>query len=344
MKRQPSDSATVLLSGFGAAISIPNKQGEGLSLPEVALGFVLSASVFLTARQLVGVTNFPFALGWSEGNRLYDYSVILGKNRYIYPGELTPVRRETGRLLLWGAPYLIPGSPIWLNRLWNVLLGVLPPLALGFVIGRTKRLPSIIKWTFVLWVFLFLSQGPIYTPLVLSAIIVVVFVQPGKWIQSLIAVAAASYYASSSRFTWLPAVPGWAGIILLVDLAIPTLGGKKSTKDAAAWGLEFLKRLLPVMIIVGVGVAAGTLANPLLVTPKDLSESMVFAQPLLWYRLFPNVNYPSGVIGALAAATAPLAALLIWLAATKRWRLTWLQITGYLFVCIVFLEGGSLRV
>ena len=330
----------LLASGMGAAVFMPTEDEGKLRVQEIVLGFLLSSTFFLAARQLVSVTNFPFALGWSEGNRLYDYSIILGRDRYIYPGELTPVRRETGRLLLWGAPYLIPGSSIWLLRLWNVVLGVIPPLALGFFIIRQYRLPKAIKWAFLLWVFLFLSQGPIYTPLVLSAWIVVLFVRPGKWLQSLIAVIAASYYASSSRFTWLPAVPGWAGIILLVDLDLHPLGGNKSIEDLVGRAKELFKRLLPVILVVGAGVASGTLANPLLVTPKDLSESMVFAQPLLWYRLFPNINYPAGVLGALLIACAPLTALLIWLAASRRWRLNGLQMVGYAFVSLVFLGGG----
>jgi hypothetical protein len=60
--------------------------------------------------------------------------------------------------------------------------------------------------------------------------------------------------------------------------------------------------------------------------PDD--ETIMFSQPLLWYRLFPNTTYGLGILLGVVVATGPLLLLLGWLAATRRWKLDWLGILG----------------
>jgi hypothetical protein len=67
---------------------------------------------------------------------------------------------------------------------------------------------------------------------------------------------------------------------------------------------------------------------------------MVFAQPLLWYRLLPNSTYREGIILALLLACGPLILLLVGLAVKKDWKLNWLQRIMYPFSLLVFLGGG----
>ena len=43
---------------------------------ELLIGLVLTSGVYIFFSQLLNITNYPFSLGWSEGNRLWDYSIL----------------------------------------------------------------------------------------------------------------------------------------------------------------------------------------------------------------------------------------------------------------------------
>lgn len=302
-------------------------------------GAALVAALHLAAAQLFTVTNYPFALTWSEGNRLYEYSIPFIGGRYDYPGELTAIRSATGRFWLWGLPFLIPDAPIWVHRLWNALLSTLPHLALGALLAHRMPLSRLERRLFTLWAFLFLAQGPIYTPLILSALALIAIARPGmaSWQRFFVlpaAAAAAGYYASLSRWIWLPAIPAWAAFLMLEDENGAPAGLKSLfTRDG-------LRRALPAGLIAAAGLVGGMLANPKLLQPQRLSQSTALAQPLLWNRLLPNATYAEGVLAALIIATAPAIMLLGWLAFSRRWKLTALQAAVYTAAAAVFLVGG----
>jgi hypothetical protein len=184
--------------------------------------------------------------------------------------------------------------------------------------------------TFGPWAFLFLAQGPIYTPLVLSAILVVLAVRRQSWLASLVGVGIASFYAALSRWTWMPAAAIWAMLILLSQVEIPH---ETSWKD-------LLRKLLPAALVAAAGLAAGTLANPDFYLGGKMASSMAFSQALLWYRLFPNATYSNGILLGLAIAAGPLVALLIWSALSGLWQVSWLQKLAYLAACLVTLGAG----
>jgi hypothetical protein len=316
----------------GSLIAILTTTGDShlIRWTNFFLGITVTASMFYCASFLVSVNNYPFSLSWSEGNRLYDYSIPLGRNRYLYTGELNIPYNAPGRYLLWGILFAIPNSPIWMHRLWNVILSTLPYIVLGYLLIRWSAYKNSGKLVYTLWVFLFLSQGPIYTPLLLSAIVVIMTVRSRKPLLSLAGVAIAGYYASASRWTWLPASAAWATLILLSDFEID---------KNANWFRNFL-RLVPVGLIAATGLLAGGLANPKLFSPKQLTSNVAFNQPLLWYRLLPSPTYPEGILLGLLFAVGPLLALIIWLIASKRWNPSWLQQLACAGACLGFLVVG----
>ena len=294
------------------------------------LGMVLVASVFLVTRLLTNVTNYPFSLTWSEGNRLYDYSIYSNPDRYRFSDDLETPYNSPGRYLLWGVLFLIPGTPIWLHRLWDTFLWCVPCFALGYIQARQSNLDVKTKWLYAMWIFLFLEQGPIYPSLILSASLVVLLVRDKNWIASIVGAAIAGFYASASRKTWLPASSAWSALILIAKVKlVPTDRFSKKIRSIA-----------PIALVVFISLAAGGLALPDLFAPKEMFSSMAFSQPLLWYRLFPNTTYTSGILVGLLIAVGPVIALLIWLAITKRWSLNWLQVLTYLGVSLVFLAIG----
>ena len=94
------------------------------------LSLGISAFAYTIIINLAGVSTSPFSLGWSEGNRFYDYSLTFGKNLYNYTGDLRVPYNTPGRYALWGSLFLIPGLPIWVHRLWDALLwGIIPIIA-----------------------------------------------------------------------------------------------------------------------------------------------------------------------------------------------------------------------
>lgn len=272
------------------------------------------AFVFLLWLQLRWVVDYPFSLTWSEGNRFYDYSLIFGKSIYQYAGDdLRVPYFSPGRYALWGIWFLIPGLPIWFHRLWNAFLWIVPPLLLGWFAGRSIG-TRVHRALFAIWVALFISQGPIYTPLVLAAILVVAFdgVSLGRRVLS---VAGGSLYAGLSRWTWM-AAPGMWGVLL--DL------GEYHPRRRGNW----LVRLWPTVLIGLAGFLPGLLVNaPRFLQPKTATLSL--SQPLLWYRMWPNPTYPPGILQGILWATGAVVILLLVLVITRRWRLTPLAMLAF---------------
>jgi len=320
----------LLTSSILFALAISAGESHLLTRINFFLGLLLTGSAFAMGDYLTNVTNYPFTLSWSEGNRLYDYSIYFGINRYSISGKLSIPYYQPGRNMLWGSIFLVPDTPIWLHRLWDAILWTTPYLLLGFLIARWGTLGGKGKMMFSLWVFLFLTQGPIYTPLVLSALIIVIFVHPGRWLLSLLGVVLASFYATSSRYTWFAAPTIWAILILLSEFNIEK--GEKWT--------SVLRRILPIAMISLAGLAAAIVAYPPLIFPQQFIADYPFSQTLLWFRLLPNATFNEGIIIGVISKTVPLIILFVWLIVSKQWKLNWIQKLAYLASTLAFFIVG----
>jgi hypothetical protein len=184
---------------------------------------------------------------------------------------------------------------------------------LGWFAGRSIERRTL-RALFAVWIALFISQGPIYTPLVLAAILVVAFdgVSLGR---RALSVAGSSLYAGLSRWTWM-AAPGMWGVLL--DL------GEYYPRRAGSW----FRRLWPAVLIGLAGFLPGLLVNwKNLFGPADVA--LATSQPLLWYRMWPNPTYPPGILWGIVLATGAVVALLLGLVFTRRWRLTPLQMLAF---------------
>jgi hypothetical protein len=123
-----------VLSTLGLAIMLG--RGDALLVWKDALVAALVSSAVVGASiPLAGVTSYPFSLGWSEGNRLWDYSILFGRERYVFPADaqLTPFL-DVGRQLIGGLPFLFSGLTIFQERLWLGLMGILPYLLVGLCV------------------------------------------------------------------------------------------------------------------------------------------------------------------------------------------------------------------
>lgn len=306
-----------------------------------ATGVTVSGAFFTMSGWLSRITSYPFSLSWSEGNRFWDYSIPFASYRYFHP-DSSPIFTfiSSGRQLLWAVVYLIPNVQIWGVRLWDAMTWIVFPLGLGWAVVFRRGLARpdwIWKTVFVLWTFLFLSQGPIYAPLLVCAILVVVAVRQRSLVVSIILVVLAAYYANLSRWTWTYAPGLWAGLLALLDMKEPGFqkGRLKEFLRPVILGLSgyFGGQVLPQLVA---WLQPGSQGIALLIDPsRNLSR-----QPLLWDRLWPNTTYGPGILLGTFWAGLPVVVLLAWLAWKRIWKVNFLQLAAMVFIGLAFYGVG----
>ncbi len=243
------------------------------------------------------VTDYPFAMGWSETSRFYYPSLFLSEKVYGH-GYPWPILHPTLHLLL--APPYFFDAPLWAHRAWQVAIryilvgAVVPALMTRLSIpGRAAR------WLVGLWMFLFLFMGPIYFHLAIPVIILLLGFSSQNDRRTWIAVILASIWCGWSRVNWYP-MPGIIAAALYL-MEVPYQGKKKS---------NYL--LKPALWFI-VGTLIALVAQRIYVALSGVPDIGIFytslASDLLWYRLWPNASYFLGILpGAL------LASLPIWIA------------------------------
>ena len=88
---------------------------------------LFTSSSFLIAQAFLRVTDYPFSLAWSEGNRMWDYSMMFGRELYDYPPDQPIfVLLDIGRQFIGGIPFLFPGVTIQTQRFWVGFTQVAP--------------------------------------------------------------------------------------------------------------------------------------------------------------------------------------------------------------------------
>jgi hypothetical protein len=306
---------------------------------EFIVGVLLTSSEFVIAVPFMNVTNYPFSLGWSEGNRMWDYSIMFGRRLYDYPSDKEiVVLLDVGRQFVGGLPFILTGITIQVERFWIGLTVVLPYLLLGFAAFRFVRKKDIAPWILAgLWVLIFLKQGPIHPPLVLCAVVVALLWRRPLWLAIPI-IAMTGYAAEESRFTWVFAPGLWIGMLELAGADL--LGNKLSrTSWVRAISLGFAGVAGGYFGQKIVGMFAGDVSATAAVSVNSVVSS-VSSQPLLWYRLFPNATYGIGVLAGLLIATLPLLILLLYLVVSKKWILNLWQTLAVILPLLAFLVVG----
>ena len=280
----------------------------------------LTSLAFGLASVFSNIVSYPFGLHWSDGNRLWDYSLIFGRERYNYPLDQDIYSLTSyGRQILWGVPFLLPNSTIWISRFWSAVLYSVPSIILGWIAFSTKNGQKQDVLLLAGWSFLFLNQGPIYTPLILSAILVALAWERPVWL-AIPLIPLAGYYAELSRYSWFLAPAVWAGMLWLNGNKLK--GVRPWLKD---WGWA---------ILMGASGLALWLVNTLVNQVRTESVGQIASDdqdvisrmleilsthPLVWERLLPSPTYPEGILLALLFAILPLSWLLFWLYKHSAW-------------------------
>ncbi len=317
------------------------KKGNALlGWTELLVAILLTSSGFMIAVAFINVTNYPFSMGWSEGNRMWDYSIMFGRSLYNYPTD-KPIYAliDVGRQFVGGLPFLIPGLTIEMERFWISSTVVIPYLLLGLAAFRSTRKNLKIWLITTLWVLIFLKQGPIHPPLILCAVATVLLWRSPLWL-ALPLIAVTGYIAEQSRFTWVFAPGLWIGML---ELAGAALQDKKlninSWIRAISLGLVGMAGGLYGQKIVGLLTGNPNLSTT---TPLETGVSMVSSptQQLLWYRLLPNETYNIGVLAGLLIATLPLIVILFYLISSKKWTPNIWQSLAVIAPLLAFLGVG----
>lgn len=306
----------VLLTMLWAAAYLTYVEPSRLVTPE-ALGVNVSILLFVFAvnARLLLVIDYPFSLTWSEGNRFYDYSLIFGQSLYDHEGVIINPYSSPGRYGLWGILFLWQNAPIWLHRLWNLILHTLLPFLFAFLITR-KLTPSALRVMVMMWISLFLmTLAPLHPPFVLASVVIALFAFDESPVKRGISLVVAGIYVGISRWTWAFA-PGALGALIDLFLFYPKREG------------HWFKRLIPTIILTLLGVLPGLLPNLDAFHTTTTGESLTAQQPLLWYRLLPNDTLGPGVLLLALYYTGPILLLLAWWMLSRRLQLDWIQKTA----------------
>jgi hypothetical protein len=324
-----SPSLIVLCQSSGGDISISTRWllfivcglSGGLLLPlhsvdrgeRSLLGLLVCTGMFVLSTHMSRVVTFPFSLTWSEGNHIWAASLFFNRGQSkiigdsLFPNYVTP-----GLYGLEGLPFLLPQSSIAINRFWEAVLWIVPGLLLGWVLAT--HYTSLNIWrrvAFSLWCFIFLSQGPVYAPLLLAGIIVVFGTIQTRVIQRATLIFFACFYAGLSRWTWMFIPSAWALILVAQD--------NDSRRDYVDDSPLQLKVHLSILALVS--VAGGVLSqfvSTLITKRPSLVYLTSIEHSLLWYRLFPNETFKPGILLGLLLTTGPLLLWIAWSIWNKR--------------------------
>ena len=322
-----------------AAGLIGNKESnDGKSLLLIAGLITAVGCGHVILLKLAQVTGYPFTTFWSEGNRFFDYSTMFGSSRYIVPASKKIYAFITwGMQFPWALPFIFPNLTIGAYRLWYQLVWIVPTLLLGLLAAWKKPFKgqnAAIALVFAGWTFLFLEQGPIYTPLILASLFTLLAVR-AKLPVGIVLIALASYYAKYSRWTWTYSPGLWAAMLTLLDIASPNFSkeGLKKLVKPATLGISgyFGGQILPFFI-------KNLSFSSVKLVPDVVSSAT--RQPLLWDRLLPNATFAPGILYGLLWAALPLIIVLVVLLLTGAWKANWMQLLAMLVIAGAYLATG----
>jgi hypothetical protein len=260
----------------------------------LAYGLLYRILVFLP-----DLSTYPFSLAWSEASRYYYASLFHAQGIYGFP--VSPSELHPTRYLLQSIPFLVSGLPLWVHRLWQVLLWLsLPAVAAGLLVRRLRLEGHWPRLLVTAWAVLFLFQGPVYYHLLVAVVFVLAWVDGSRPWRSTGVVLLASAWAGISRLNWFP-VPGiLAGCLYVLE----------TPRGREAWHRYF--RLPVAWVVLGTGVAVLTQAVYVALSGLGADRfTSSFSSDLLLYRLLPNATYAPGVLPAALLASAPMA-LAVW--------------------------------
>lgn len=324
----------ILLAASALKAALQTSWVGGFAAALVILGIAFEIMIRFNA-----VTDYPLSMGWSEGSRYYYASLFFSNQIY---GETFPLSSlHPTRYLLQSFPFLFPSLGLFAHRFWQFFLWV--GLTAGASIAVTKRVfaprDKALRWITAGWFFLFLLRVGVYYHLEMMVILPLLFVSMKKPRQSLLVVIVASLWAGISRVNWFP-MPAMIAITLYLletPLSVdpPAKASiKQITKYLAQPALWTVAGLVSALFAQWAFIyISGNAGN------ADAFTSS-FTSDLLWYRLWPNVNFAMGVIPAILFISGPL--IIIIILAARQWKsLHTIRWAGIITMLVALFTGSA---
>ena len=240
------------------------------------------------------VTDYPFAMGWSETSRYYYPSLFLSEKVYgqEYPW---PILHPTLHLLL-APPYLFD-APLWFHRFWQVAIRyVLVGAVVPALMARLSIQNRGTRWLVGLWMFLFLFMGPVYFHLTIPVILVLLGFSAQNDRRTWMVVLLASIWCGWSRLNWYP-MPGMIAAVLYL------MGVQYQGKNIGRYLLK------PALWFV-IGTLTAFVAQRIYIALSGIPDGGIFytslSSSLLWYRLWPNASYFLGILPGAVLVSLPV--------------------------------------
>jgi hypothetical protein len=239
--------------------------------------------------------NYPFTLGWSESSWFYYASYF--KAQQLYGAGMPWPFLDVGRPMLLSIIFLIPQTPLWLMRIWQVILWIGAAALVTWLLCRRLHLTRApLEWTFGIWVFACMFVGPVYFYLALGPAVVLAGFDRNRFWKSLLWIGLASLWSGILRINWIP-VPAMLGLALYF-LETPL------SSASSLW--QYLKRPIGWAIGgTGLGVGAFWAFSEFSSRIQTTLVSKV-TSPFLWYRLLPNSNLHTGILAGTLIVSAAL--------------------------------------
>lgn len=294
------------------------------------LTLLLDGILFQTYGASLAVTQYPFSMGWSEASRYYYASLPFSKSLY---GISVPLSIMHGsRYFLQALPFFINGLPLWVHRLWQVLLWLgITGLTSWLLVRRVRPRDWVTGLILGSWFFLYTFQGAVYYHLQVCVILVLLGVSSRHPWRSLISVLVASFWAGMSRLNWFP-VPAMLAITLyLLEEPFSSVGHFwRYVAKPALWAVS--------------GLAVALLGQAFYIAISGDKDLTAFASslhsPLLWYRWFPSATNPLGIIPGILLVSAPLFVLIFQALRGRLPNLHPLRWSGLLAMLLILFAGG----
>jgi hypothetical protein len=267
----------------------------------LAATLILQSAVNLLASYLPAVTDYPFALGWSETSRFYFPSLFLSEKIYgqAHPW---PILHPSLHLLLT-PPYWFD-APLWFHRAWQVairflMVGLIAPALLARFNIENRAL----KFFSLAWVFVYLFNLPLYLHLPLMIFPLLWLFRAEDDRRTWILLILTSVWAGLSRLNWYP-MPG----LILSTLWLLESGGRWTVDGKSGLRAVAHRFWKPTAWTISGSLLAYGVSQAYIVL-SGVEKSNFFTSltsDLLWYRLWPNETYGLGILPGIILFSLPL--------------------------------------
>ncbi len=270
---------------------------------------LLQAAIYRISLDIPDVTDYPFAMSWSETSRFYWPSLFISESIY---GQRAPwpILHPSLHLTLL-PPYFID-APLWVHRFWQVaarftLVGLIAPALLS----RLKLEGRALRLLFGVWVFVYLFALSLYLHLTVPVLIMLWGFSVTDNRRAWIALIAASIWAGLSRLNWYP-VPGILAAVLFA-LEVPSF--PQAPGDYGLWSTIYRQRYMikPIVWFIS-GTVIAFITQRVYIAFSGIPNAGDFYtslnSTLLFNRLWPNASYTLGLLPGILLFSFPLLLIL----------------------------------